>query len=424
MKTMEQKTHLTAPAPAHAVKPPRALAHILRFAAIGAFALGFSACRNSEGAAASAPPPPTVGVATVMPRTVQEWDQFNGRVSAIDTVELRPRVSGYVERVVYKEGDDVKKGDILFIIDQRPYRDALASAEAQLAHARATATLALAQDRRAQTLIQSKAISVEEVETRHATYEQSNADVQAAEAAVATARLNLGFTEVRSPIDGRAGRAMLTIGNLAQADQTLLTTVVSQNPMYVYFDADEHSYLRYLERAKQGGSGNGKGGAQKVQVGLANEDGFPHPGTVNFLDNQVDSTTGTIRARAVVPNPDRILTPGLYAHVQFPGSDRYSALLIDEKAVLTDQDRQYVYVLGPGDKALRKDVTLGRTIDGLRVVESGLGAGDKVIVTGLQRVYYPGAPVKPMPASMGKPAGAAGQHANAHAPASSATTVD
>src|ERR1700754_2494134 len=316
MKTMEQKTRFTASD--LAVTPPRALAQMLRFAVIGAIALGFSACRNSEGAGASAPPPPTVGVATVTPKTVQEWDQFNGRVSAIDTVELRPRVSGYVERVVYKEGDDVKKGDILFIIDQRPYRDALASAEAQLAHARATAALALAQDRRAQTLIQSKAISVEEVETRHATFEQSNADVQAAEAAVATARLNLGFTEVRSPIDGRAGRAMLTIGNLAQADQTLLTTVVSQNPMYVYFDAGEHSYLRYVARAK-GGAQNGAetGAAQKVQIGLANEDGFPHSGTVNFLDNQVDSTTGTLRARAGVPNPDHILTPGLYALLRF-----------------------------------------------------------------------------------------------------------
>ncbi|QYD71062.1 efflux RND transporter periplasmic adaptor subunit [Paraburkholderia edwinii] len=398
---------------------------MLRFAAIGSIALVFSACRNPEGSAASAPPLPTVGVATVMPKTVQEWDQFNGRVSAIDTVELRPRVSGYVERVVYKEGDDVRKGDVLFIIDQRPYRDALASAEAQLAHARATAALALAQDRRAQTLIQSKAISVEEVETRHATFEQSNADVQAAEAAVATARLNLGFTEVRSPIDGRAGRAMLTIGNLAQADQSLLTTVVSQNPMYVYFDADEHSYLRYLERAKKAGGGSRHGAAQKVQVGLANEDGFPHAGTVNFLDNQVDAATGTIRARAVVPNPDRILTPGLYAHVQFPGSDQYSALLIDEKAVLTDQNRQYVYVLGPGDKALRKDVTLGRTIDGLRVVESGLSAGDKVIVTGLQRVYFPGAPVKPTPASMGKPAATAdATHASVNAAPTRETTVD
>src|SRR5215475_1903236 len=187
MKTMAQKTQFSALE--HAVSPPHALAHMLRFAAIGAIVLAFSACRNSEGAAASAPPPPTVGVAAVMPRMVQEWDQFNGRVSAIDTVELRPRVSGYVDRVVYKEGDDVKKGDILFIIDQRPYRDALASAEAQLARARATASLAQAQDRRAQALIQGKAISVEESETRRSAYEQSNADVRAADAAVATARL-------------------------------------------------------------------------------------------------------------------------------------------------------------------------------------------------------------------------------------------
>jgi multidrug efflux system membrane fusion protein len=393
-----------------AVMPDKACAVLFRLIGVSACALAFSACRNSEGAA-SPPPPPTVGVAPVTSKTVQEWDQFNGRVSAIDTVELRARVSGYVERVAYKEGDDVRKGDVLFVIDQRPYRDALASAEAQLERARATVALAHAQDQRAQTLIQSKAISVEEVETRRATYQQSNADVRAAEAAVATARLNLGFTEVRSPIDGRAGRAMLTVGNLAQADQTLLTTVVSQNPVYVYFDADENSYLRYLEQAKKG---TGTGSTQKVQIGLANEDNFPHAGTVNFLDNQLDPTTGTIRARAVVPNPDHLFTPGLYAHVQFPGSVKHSALLIDEKAVLTDQDRKYVYVLGPGDKALRKDVTLGRVIDGLRLVESGLAAGDKVIVTGLQRVYFPGAVVKPTPASMnqsGANTGTAGQSA-------------
>ncbi|GAB2897337.1 efflux RND transporter periplasmic adaptor subunit [Paraburkholderia jirisanensis] len=377
---------------------------------MGVLGVACAACRNSEGAAA-APPPPTVGVAPVVSKTVQEWDQFNGRISAIDTVELRARVSGYVERLLYTEGQDVRKGDVLFVIDQRPYRDALASAQAQLERARATATLALAQDRRAQALIDSKAISMEELETRHSTYQQSNAEVRAAEAALATARLNLDFTEVRSPINGRAGRAMLTVGNLAQADQTLLTTVVSQDPVYVYFDADEHSYLRYLERASKA---VGSAPAQRVQIGLANDTGFPRSGTVNFLDNQLDPATGTIRARAVVPNPNHLLTPGLYAHVQFPGSDRFAALLIDDKAVLTDQDRKYVYVVGPGDKALRKDVTLGRTIDGLRVVESGLAATDRVIVSGLQRVYFSGAAVKPTPASMGKTdarAGLAGNNA-------------
>jgi membrane fusion protein, multidrug efflux system len=399
----------------YAVMPAKVFAALLRVFALSAFAFAFSACGNSEGAAAP-PAAPSVNVAQVASKAIQEWDQFNGRVSAIDTVELRARVSGYVDRVAYKEGDDVKKGDLLFVIDKRPYQDALASAEAQLARARATASLALAQDKRAQALIGSKAISVEEFETRHATYEQSSADVRAAEAAVATARLNLGFTEVRSPIDGRAGRALLTVGNLAQADQTLLTTVVSQNPMYVYFDADEHSYLRYLEQAK----GVATGAAQKVQIGLANENGFPHAGTVNFLDNQVDSTTGTIRARAVVPNPDRLLTPGLYAHVQFPGSQRHSAILIDDKAVLTDQDRKYVYVLGPENKALRKDVTLGRSIEGLRVVDAGLKVGDRVIVSGLQKIYYPGQVVSPISSSSEK----ADTHADTHADPSADAHAD
>ena len=386
---------MTAPiAPARL--PRTALAALLP----AVLTLAIAACSSEAAAPAGAPPPPQVSVATVLTKDVSQWDEFTGRVAAVQSVELRARVSGYVQRVAYREGQDVRKGDLLFVIDPRPYRAALDQALAGLERARAEQHLAQTQDRRAQTLIDAKAISREEFEIRKAAASQGNAGVRAAEAAVAAARLDLQFTDVRSPIDGRAGRAMITEGNLAQADATLLTTVVSQDPMYVYFESDEQSFLRYGALARKG---ERDGVRNPVRVGLADEEGHPHAGTVDFIDNQVDAATGTIRARAVVPNPDRVLTPGLFARVQLRGSGRFKATLIDDKAVLTDQDRKYVYVLGPHDTAQRKDIVSGRMIDGLRVVESGLAPKDKVIVHGVQKVFMPGMPVAPKTIVMGAP---------------------
>lgn len=365
--------------------------------ALAAAGCGSQAAPHEGGA----PPPPEVSVAQVLSKQVRQWDEFTGRVSAVETVELRPRVSGYVDRVAYKEGQEVKKGDLLFVIDQRRYRAELNRAQAELERARAEARLAQTQDKRAQTLVEAKAISREEFETRRAASTGGDAAVRAAEAAVASAQLDLTFTEVRSPINGRAGRAMVTVGNLASADQTLLTTLVSQNPMYVYFEADEQTYLRYNDLARKG---ERSGDKNPVKVGLAGESGYPHAGTVDFTDNQLDSNTGTIRARAVVPNEDRVLTPGLFARVQLEGSGEFKAMLVDDKAVLTDQDRKYVYVLGGKNEAVRKDVKLGRMIDGLRVVESGLAPTDKVIVHGVQKVFFPGMPVQPKSIAMGAPA--------------------
>mgnify|MGYP001025025815 CR=1 FL=1 len=359
-----------------------------------------AACDSNAAPNAEMPPPPEVSVATVLSKQVTQWDDFTGRVASPETVELRPRVSGYVDRVNYREGDEVKKGQLLFTIDQRPYRAALARAEADLERARSEALLTKSQNTRAQTLIEAKAISREEFDTRKAAAAQSTASVRAAEAAVTSARLDLQFTEVRSPINGRAGRAMVTAGNLAQADSTLLTTVVSVDPMYVYFESDEQSFLRYQELARKGERAATK---NPVRVGLASEQGYPHEGTVDFIDNQVDPTTGTIHARAVLPNADRQFTPGLFARVQLEGSGQFKAMLIDDKAVLTDQDRKYVYVLGPENKAVRKDVVLGRLIGGLRVVQSGLAANDKVIINGVQKVFFPGMPVNPKTVVMGAP---------------------
>jgi multidrug efflux system membrane fusion protein len=356
--------------------------------------------KNAAAPHGGMPPPPDVSVATVVSKPVRQWDAFTGRVAATDSVDVRARVSGYIQRIAFKEGDEVKQGDLLFVIDPRPYKAALDNAAAQLDRARASAKLAQAQDQRAQSLIKTGAISHDDYDTRNATLAQANAEVHASEAALATARLNLEFTEVRSPIGGRVGRALLTLGNLVQADQTALTSVVSQDPVYVYFQPDEQTFLRYSELARKGQRANS---ANPVRIGLANDSGFPYAGTVNFVNNQVDPATGTINARAVVPNPDRVFTPGLYARVQLEGSAEFKALLIDDKAVLTDQDRKYVYVLGAENKAMRKDVALGGMVEGLRVVQSGLDANDKVIVTGLQKIFFPGAPVKPAEVQMGAP---------------------
>lgn len=357
-------------------------------------------CNSQAATDAGAPPPPDVSVAQVISRSVHQWDEFTGHVSAVKTVELRPRVSGYVQHVAYAEGQAVRKGDLLFVVDPRPYRAALDRAQAELERARAEARLAQAQDARAQTLTEARAISREESEQRRADTAAASAVVRAAEAAVATAELNLEFTQVRSPIDGRAGRALVTEGNLAQADATLLTTVVSQDPVYVYFESDERSFLRYADLARKGERATTK---NPVRIGLADETGYPHEGIVDFVDNQVDPGTGTIRARAVLKNPDHQFTPGLFARVQLRGSGEFDALLIDDKAVLTDQDRKYVYVLGPKNAAQRRDVVLGRSIDGLRVVQSGLDADDMVIVNGVQKVFFPDMPVTPTTVVMGAP---------------------
>jgi len=354
----------------------------------------------SGPAAGQAPPPPEVDVASVVSKPVRQWDQFTGRIAAIEAVEIRARVSGYLSRVAFKEGDEVKEGDLLFVIDRRPYKAALDSVAAQLERAKATARLADILDQRSQQLIKTGAISRNEFDRNSTSLAQANAEVSAAEAALETARLNLDYTEVRSPIAGKVSRTMLTQGNLIQADQTVLTSVVSQDPVYVYFQPDEQTFQRYGDMARKG---ERNASANPVKVGLAGDQGHPHSGTVNFINNQVDATTGTITMRAVVPNPDRVFVPGMYARVQLEGSGEFKAMLIDEKAVMTDQDRKYVYVLGPESKAMRKNIVLGGAIDGLRVVQSGLDPSDKVIVAGLQKIFAPGMPVKPNDVPMVKP---------------------
>jgi multidrug efflux system membrane fusion protein len=368
---------------------------LLAFMCAMALTIPLSGCKAAPDKRPSSPV--AVEFAAVEPKPIRLSDEFNGRVASINSVDVRARVTGYVDNVVYREGDSVKRGDLLFVIDPRPYQDALDSAKASLEREKAAAAFANIQEKRAQALNASNAISQEEYQNRGSDLSQSAARVHEAEAAVATAELNLSFTEVRSPVDGRTSRAQLTRGNLAQADQTVLTTVVSQDPVYVYFDCDEQSYLRFQERVHRG---SGVSSANPVRVALANETGFSHVGKVDFLDNQVNPSTGTIRARVVLPNPDHLFTPGLYARVQLESAGTVQALLVDDKAILTDQDQKYVYVVGPGNMAQRKDVVTGSKADGLRLIQSGLAPGDKVIVSGLQQIYVTGTPVSPTPVEM------------------------
>jgi multidrug efflux system membrane fusion protein len=352
---------------------------------------------------ADPPPPPAVTVAPVLARDINEWDEFTGRLQAVDEVEIRPRVSGYIKRVTFPEGKEVRKGEVLFEIDARPYQADLARAEAQLEQARTASELAAREVERAQRLVSVKAISQEEFDSRTSAQANGLASVRAAEAAVQTARLNLGWTQVRSPIAGRVSNAQVTAGNLVQAGPptaTLLTTVVSLDPIYAYFEGDEQTYLKYTSLARSGARPSSRDVRNPIYMGLANEEGqFPHKGYVDFVDNRLDPETGTIRARAVFSNKDRLFTPGLFARMKLVGSGRYHAALVLDRAIGTDQDKKFVLVLKPDKTVEYRSVQPGRLVDGLRVISSGLKGGEQIVINGLQRVR-PGMKVTPTVASM------------------------
>ncbi len=348
------------------------------------------------------PPPPGVTVAAVPRRDVEEWDEFTGRLEAVDEVQIRPRVSGYIRKVAFDEGNGVRKGQVLFEIDPRPYQATLARAEAELEVARARAQLAGRDVVRAERLVAVQAISREEFDTRTAGQEEGEASVRAAEAAVATARLDLEWTRVRSPITGRVSRAEVTEGNLVQSggpDATLLTTVVSLDPIYATFEGDEQSYLRYAALARNGSRANSRDNRTPILLGLANEDGFPHEGYVDFVDNQLNPEAGTIRLRAVFSNKDQLFTPGLFARIRLEGVAAHPATVVLDRAVGTDQDKKFVLVLKPDSTVEYRSVGLGRVVDGLRIVTSGLRTGDRIVINGLQRVR-PGMKVAPAVAPM------------------------
>jgi RND family efflux transporter MFP subunit len=364
--------------------------------------LSIGGCGKSGGSAQSAPPP-QVTVAQVLEKRVKDWDEFTGRLQAVETVEIRPRVSGYIDKVAFTEGGQVKRGDLLFVIDPRPYQAEYDRAAADVKRYKTALELARIELVRVQRLKDSGAVSEEELDERKSTVAQAEANVAGAEAAREAAALNLNFTQVTSPIAGRVSRAEVTRGNLVTGGSnggTLLSSVVSMDPMYLYFDADEQSYLRYAKMARSGVGPSSNDAQNPVQVGLADEEGFPHPGAVDFVDNQLNPQTGTIRARAVLQNKTGQFTPGLFARVQLLVSGEYSAILIEDRAVNTDQDQKYVLLLGANNQIEYRRVKLGRVIEGLRIVREGLKPGDVIVVNGAQRAH-PGVTVTPQRVTMG-----------------------
>ena len=329
--------------------------------------------------------PMQVTVAAVVERPVIEWDEFSGRVEAIEYVEIRPRVAGTIDVIHFKEGQLVRKGDLLFTIDPRPFQAELARAEAEQAQAQAALELARTELARTQRLIEEHAVAQRELDQRSNAMLEAQARLKAAEAAVMSARLNLQYTAITAPVSGRVSRAEITVGNLVGSGLNTppLTTLVSVSPVYVSFEIDERTYQRYAAR---GASGNANVGNIPVAIGLDGEQGYPHQGHLQAFDNRVDTTSGTIRVRAVLDNPKGLLTPGMYARVRTGGGGLAPAMLIDDKAVGTDQDKKFVMVVGADNKAVYRAVELGPMVEGLRVVRSGLQPGERVIVSGLQRV--------------------------------------
>jgi multidrug efflux system membrane fusion protein len=344
-----------------------------------------SGCVRAETAAAP-PPLPQVTAAPAVARDITEWDEFTGRLEPVQSVGVRPRVSGLLSRVTFEEGSLVRQGQVLFQLDDRPFVAQVERLRAELAQARASRDRAASETRRAERLAAQNAMSREEQERRSSAAAEATARVDAVAAALRAAELDLEFTRVLSPIDGRVGRALVTRGNLVsggQGEATLLTTVVSVDPVYAAFDADEQTFLRYGDRVRKSGAG---AAGLPIHMALADEEDFPHEGTLEFLDNQLDPSTGTIRGRAVFRNPDRRLTPGLFVRLRLPGTVSYQGVLVEDRAVGTDLDRRYVLVIGQDKTIESRTVALGPLVEGLRVVRTGLRPGELVIVNGLQRV--------------------------------------
>ncbi len=367
-------------------------------AALAAAARVLAACSDGRGdakAQAGPPPAPPVSVAAAIERQVIESDEFPGRVEAVDSVDVRARINGYLQSVHFKPGAEVRKGELLFTLDPRPFEAQVAAAESQVAAPRSQLDLARIELKRNEEMWADRATSKREFDDAVTRVRTLESQLKANEAALATARLNLGYTRITAPISGRVGKAEITVGNLVQGEMPpspVLTTVVSVNPVYVSFQADEAAYLKYIAGARKS--------ALAVSVGLADEDGFPHAGTLGFIDNRVDPASGTVRMRATVDNKSGRFTPGLFARVKLGDTAQpRMAVLVSDRAIGTDQSRRYVLVLDAEKKAVYREVRIGRLVDGLRVIESGLKPGEVIVVNGLQRVR-PGAPVTPQTVPM------------------------
>lgn len=337
-----------------------------------------------------APSPPSVAVAHPLVQTVVEWDEYTARLSAVSAVEVRARVSGYLQSIHFSDGAIVKAGDLLFVIDPRPYEAVLNRAQADLNLAEARLDLARKDLARAEFLVKSRAISQEEADTRQATVRQAIASVGGARAAVDAAALDVEFTRVTAPIGGRVSRHLVTEGNLVvgggTSNATLLTSIVSLDPIWAYFEVDEQAYLKYSRLNLSGQRPSSREVQNPVQVAVADEPDFPHTGWMDFVDNQIDSETGTLQGRAVLPNPDLLFSPGQFVRLRLAGSGRYEAVLVPDEAIATDQAQRFVWVIDAENKAQYRKVTLGPRYEGKRIIREGLSGADRIVVSGLQRV--------------------------------------
>jgi multidrug efflux system membrane fusion protein len=379
----------------HRVGAMSAVAIIAMVAFLFLSGFGHSKSKPTSQPAAA---PPEITVARVIHRPLREWQEFSGRLQAVNTVEVRPRVSGYVDRVAFEDGARVKKGQLLFQIDPRPFQAEVDRLLSERSRSLSDLQLAQANRARAERLIGAHAISREEYERQVAAVSSAQGALGSIDASLQEARLNREFADVRAPIDGHVSRAIVTAGNLVTSS-SLLTTLVSDDPVYVYFDADEQTYLRYT-KTDHGTSGP-SAAAPSVFIGLIDEEGYPHPGKLNFIDNQVDPAAGTIRARAALANPDGRYTPGLFARVRLVGGEDRDSVLIEDRAVGTDLSKKFVLTLGADNRVEYRLVQLGPEIDGLRVVEQGLKPDEIVVVNGMQHVR-PGQTVAPTRVSMGE----------------------
>ena len=367
-------------------------------AVIGMLLLSHVGHSRTKPATASAPPP-QVTVAEVIHRPLREWQELSGRLQAVNTIEVRPRVAGYIDRVAFADGARVKKGQLLFQIDPRPFQAEVDRLAAERRRSVSDLALATANRARSERLIEAHAISREEYERQLAAEASAQGALDSIDASLREAQLNREFTEVRAPIDGHVSRAIITAGNLVTS-ASVLTTLVSDDPVYVYFDADEQTYLRYAQtRHEQAGATGGPA----VYIGLADEQGYPHAAQLDFIDNQVDATTGTIRARAALANPEGRYTPGLFARVRLVGGEDHDSVLIEDRAVGTDLSKKFVLALTADNRVEYRLVELGPQINGLRVVTHGLAPNELIVVNGLQHVR-PGQTVAPTRIAMGESA--------------------
>ncbi len=371
------------------------LAPLIAAGALGSWVLLHG--NNSQAQTPAGGAPPEVTVAQALTRQVSDSAEFTGRLQAVNTVQVQPRVGGFVDSVHFQEGALVHKGDVLFQLDPRPYQAEVDRLSANQAQAKAALSLAETNQRRAAMLLAQHAVAQQEADSQDTAEQSARAQLAASAAALAAARLNLDFTQVRSPIDGRVSNARVTPGNLVTSSD-VLTSVVSVNPVYVYFDVDEQTWLK-LDHLRSGAAKAGRSARIEAAMGLADESGHPHEGRLDFVDNQLHTGSGTMRLRAVFDNADGLYTPGLYARVQLQSGQARSRVLVDDRAIGTDLGNQFVYVVGKDRKVEYRKVDTGALFHGLRVIESGLGANDVVIVNGLQRVR-PGAEVNPQKVAM------------------------